>query len=363
MSERTRLEDEELHPDAHGYQERIVSDSLDAPADPETLQTIRRLGMGLEEPSSQGDDEAADVDEELDAEKGLDEKEMEELLESLPLDDPVRIYLREIGRVPLLTAEDEIELAKAIEAGSDDARRRMIEANLRLVVYVAKKYNGRGQSMTFLDLIQEGNLGLVRAVDKFDYRRGYRFSTYAVWWIRKGITSALGERDRQVRLPEDVGATVLRLERVAEKMGKALLRLPNDDELALEMDMSAEDIAVLRVQSMTPTSLQLPIGHEGESLLGDVLPDEQTPSVVEQGQKAVLREFIWSALEVGVLTARQRRVLMLCYGLADGIEHSLEEIARRLRVMPSTVSNSRSKGIRNLKKLKSFQDWYYDSRY
>jgi RNA polymerase primary sigma factor len=261
-----------------------------------------------------------------------DEGEMEAAVVDAGLDDAVRAYFHDISRVRLLTAPEEVELAKQIEAGSEAARRRMIESNLRLVVSVAKKYSNRGLSL--LDLIQEGNLGLMRAVEKFDYRRGFKFSTYATWWIRQACQRAVADRSRTIRIPTHNADTINKLIRVADRLRSELGRRPSNAEIGLEMGMEAEKIEWLLEIAREPVSLETPIG-DGDTELGELIEDTQAESPVAAAARTMMKDEVQAVLET--LTARERRVLQLRFGLQDGEQRTLEEVARRLGTSRESV--------------------------
>jgi len=277
-------------------------------------------------------------------------------LEDLPLSDPVRMYLREIGKIPLLTSEDEVELAKGVEAGEMEAKDKLVEANLRLVVSIAKKYIGRG--MLFLDLIQEGNLGLIRAVEKFDYRKGYKFSTYATWWIRQAITRAIADQARTIRIPVHMVETINKLIRVSRQLVQRLGREPAAEEIAAEMEIASDRVEEIQRIAQEPVSLETPIGEEEDSQLGDFLEDKDLPSPEEAAASQILREQLDEMLDD--LTDREREVLRLRFGLEDGHAHTLEEVGRRFGVTRERIRQIEAKALRKLrhpsrsKKLKDF---------
>ena len=263
--------------------------------------------------------------------------------------DPVRMYLREIGKVPLLTAEQEVALAKRIERHDMEAKRQLIEANLRLVVSIAKKYVGRG--MLFLDLIQEGNLGLIRAVEKFDYRRGYKFSTYATWWIRQAVTRALADQARTIRIPVHMVETINKLIRIQRQLTQDLGREPTPEEIAAEMGITPEKVREIIKVSQEPVSLENPVGDEGDSQLGDFIKDETAVNPDEAVGERLKNDELNRVL--GLLTARERRVLQLRYGLEDGQPRTLEEVGQEFGVTRERIRQIEAK---TLAKLKSYRE-------
>lgn len=296
---------------------------------------------------------------------GLEEKgmpgeagaEREELLpEYLALDDPVRMYLKEIGRVPFLTPEEEIELAKRREKGDEEAKRRLIEANLRLVVSIAKRYVGRG--LLFLDLIQEGNLGLIKAVEKFDWRKGYKFSTYATWWIRQAITRAIADQARTIRIPVHMVETINKLIKIQRQLVQELGREPTPEEIAEAMEVPVERVREIMKIAQEPISLETPIGEEEDSHLGDFIEDEEAQAPAEAASQALLREQLEEVLET--LTPRERRVLRLRFGLEDGRARTLEEVGQEFGVTRERIRQIEAKALRKLrhpsrsKKLKDY---------
>jgi RNA polymerase primary sigma factor len=268
-----------------------------------------------------------------------------EVLHSNDLDDPLRMYLQEIGAVSLVTADEEIALAKAIEAGDTDAATRMAEANLRLVVSVAKKYVNRG--LPFLDLIQEGNLGLLRAVQKFDYHRGYKFSTYAHWWIRQAITRGLADQSRTIRLPAHISQSLYRVVRLSRRLAQELGREPRMDEIALESGMTPEIVSRLIKLSELPISLETPLGEEGDSSLGDLIEDKEAISPLDGAFAATLRLALDETLNT--LNGRERRVMQLRYGIIDGQERTLQEIGGRLGVTRERIRQIEAKALHKLR--------------
>ena len=277
-------------------------------------------------------------------------------LDDIPLTDPVRMYLREIGKVSLLTAAEEVELAKRMENGDDDAKQRLIDANLRLVVSIAKKYIGRG--MLFLDLIQEGNLGLIRAVEKFDYRRGFKFSTYATWWIRQAITRAIADQARPIRVPVHMVETINKMVRVSRHLVQELGREPSDDEIAAKMGIEPSRVEEIRRISQLPVSLETPIGEEEDSQLGDFIEDHDLPSPDEAAAGHLLHEQIEDMLDT--LTEREREVLHFRFGLEDGHSYTLEEVGKKFNVTRERIRQIEAKALRKLrqpsKRLKDFLD-------
>ena len=276
--------------------------------------------------------------------------------EGISTDDPVRMYLKEIGKVPLLTADEEIELAKRMEEGDEEAKRKLAEANLRLVVSIAKRYVGRG--MLFLDLIQEGNLGLIKAVEKFDYRKGYKFSTYATWWIRQAITRAIADQARTIRIPVHMVETINKLIRVSRQLLQEYGREPQPEEIAREMGISEEKVREIIKIAQEPVSLETPIGEEEDSHLGDFIPDDEAPAPAEAAAFTLLREQLMSVLST--LTPRDEKVLPLRFGLDDGRARTLEEVGKEFKVTRERIRQIEAKALRKIrhpsrsKKLKDF---------
>jgi len=300
------------------------------------------------------------VDDPKQAEKAGEDEEAEpvelEPLEGISIDDPVRMYLKEIGKVPLLTSAEEIKLAKRMERGDEEAKRRLIEANLRLVVSIAKKYVGRG--MLFLDLIQEGNLGLIRAVEKFDWRKGYKFSTYATWWIRQAITRALADQARTIRIPVHMVETINKLIRVSRQLLQELGREPTPEEIGQALKMPTERVREIIKIAQEPISLETPIGEEEDSHLGDFIEDQDALAPAEAASFTMLKEQLEGVLDT--LTPRERKVLKLRFGLDDGRPRTLEEVGREFGVTRERIRQIEAKALRKLrhpsrsKRLKDF---------
>jgi len=267
------------------------------------------------------------------------------LPEGINIDDPVRMYLKEIGKVSLLTAEEEISLAKRMEAGDPEAKRRLAEANLRLVVSIAKRYVGRG--MLFLDLIQEGNLGLIKAVEKFDYRKGYKFSTYATWWIRQAITRAIADQARTIRIPVHMVETINKLIRVSRQLLQELGRDPAPEEIAAELDMPVEKVREILKISQEPVSLETPIGEEEDSHLGDFIQDDNVPVPADAAAFTLLKEQLVDVLDT--LTDREQKVLRLRFGLDDGRARTLEEVGKEFNVTRERIRQIEAKALRKLR--------------
>ena len=278
--------------------------------------------------------------------------------DGISLADPIRMYLKEIGKIPLLSTEEEIELAKRMEKGDEEARKKLAEANLRLVVSIAKRYAGSG--MQFLDLIQEGNLGLIKAVEKFDYRKGYKFSTYATWWIRQAITRAIADQARTIRIPVHMVETINRLIRTSRQMVQELGREPTPEELAKKLDMPVERVREIKKISQDPVSLETPIGEEEDSHLGDFIQDDNVMVPADQATFTLLHEQLMESLET--LTEREQQVLRLRFGLDDGRPRTLEEVGRVFHVTRERIRQIEAKALRKLrhpsrsKKLKDYLD-------
>ncbi len=305
----------------------LLNDDVDLPEDPDLIM-----------------DEPADVDLESSLPKGI------------AVDDPVRMYLKEIGKVPLLSADEEIELAKRMEQGDEEAKKRLCEANLRLVVSIAKRYVGRG--MLFLELIQEGNLGLIKAVDKFDYTKGYKFSTYATWWIRQAITRSIADQARTIRIPVHMVETINKLIRVSRQLLQTYGREPSPEEIAEEMGISVDKVREIQKIAQEPVSLETPIGEEEDSHLGDFIPDEDVPAPAEAAAFSMLKEQLVEVLDT--LTEREQKVLKLRFGLDDGRARTLEEVGKEFDVTRERIRQIEAKALRKLrhpsrsKKLKDY---------
>jgi len=280
----------------------------------------------------------------------------EAMVDTFSTDDPVRMYLKEIGKIPLLTPEEEMQLAMEMAEGSEDAKRRMAEANLRLVVSIAKRYVGRG--LLFLDLIQEGNLGLIKAVEKFDYTKGYKFSTYATWWIRQAITRAIADQARTIRIPVHMVETINKVIRISRQLLQELGHEPTPEEIAKEMQMPVEKVRDILKIAQEPVSLETPIGEEEDSHLGDFIPDEDASEPAEAASFSLLREQLMDVLDT--LTPREKKVLELRFGLADGRTRTLEEVGKEFKVTRERIRQIEAKALRKLrhpsrsKKLKDF---------
>ncbi|MDO4678037.1 MAG: RNA polymerase sigma factor RpoD [Blautia sp.] len=303
-------------------------------------------------------DDDADIDK-LDEEEEIDLDKIDlSVPEGVSIEDPVRMYLKEIGKVSLLSAEEEIELAQRMEEGDEAAKKRLAEANLRLVVSIAKRYVGRG--MLFLDLIQEGNLGLIKAVEKFDYRKGYKFSTYATWWIRQAITRAIADQARTIRIPVHMVETINKLIRVSRQLLQELGREPSPEEIAEEMDMNVERVREILKISQEPVSLETPIGEEEDSHLGDFIQDDNVPVPADAAAFTLLKEQLVEVL--GTLTEREQKVLRLRFGLDDGRARTLEEVGKEFNVTRERIRQIEAKALRKLRhpsrsrKLKDYLD-------
>ena len=309
-----------------------------------------------------GDELLLDNDMDMDGMEDEEEVELDKIDLSVPegvsIEDPVRMYLKEIGKVSLLSADEEIELAKRMEKGDEAAKKRLAEANLRLVVSIAKRYVGRG--MLFLDLIQEGNLGLIKAVEKFDYRKGYKFSTYATWWIRQALTRAIADQARTIRIPVHMVETINKLIRVSRQLLQELGREPTPEEIAEEMDMPVDRVREILKISQEPVSLETPIGEEEDSHLGDFIQDDNVPVPADAAAFTLLKEQLVEVLST--LTDREQKVLRLRFGLDDGRARTLEEVGKEFNVTRERIRQIEAKALRKLRhpsrsrKLKDYLD-------
>jgi len=324
--------------------EKDVKESFLSDEEREALEEKRRIKR--EEKEKEREEEEDDDEEEVVIPK------------SVNVDDPVRMYLKEIGKVDLLTKEEEIDLAKRIEAGEEYARQKLTEANLRLVVSIAKRYVGRG--MLFLDLIQEGNLGLLKAVKKFDWRKGYKFSTYATWWIRQAITRSIADQARTIRVPVHMVETINKLIRIQRQLLQDLGREPKPEEIAKEMGISVDKVRKILKIAQEPVSLETPIGEEEDSHLGDFIPDNDSPAPAESAAFAILKDQLDEVLDS--LTLREQKVLKLRFGIDDGRARTLEEVGKQFDVTRERIRQIEAKALRKLKhpsrskKLKDFLD-------
>ena len=347
------------------YQE--ISDFFkDQPLEVEQMEKVYDFleASGVDVLRISGNDDSLMLDDDADLDKLDDEEEIEldkidlSVPEGVSIEDPVRMYLKEIGKVSLLTADEEIELAKRMEQGDEEAKKRLAEANLRLVVSIAKRYVGRG--MLFLDLIQEGNLGLIKAVEKFDYRKGYKFSTYATWWIRQAITRAIADQARTIRIPVHMVETINKLIRVSRQLLQELGREPTPEEIAEEMDMNVERVREILKISQEPVSLETPIGEEEDSHLGDFIQDDNVPVPADAAAFTLLKEQLIEVL--GTLTEREHKVLRLRFGLDDGRARTLEEVGKEFNVTRERIRQIEAKALRKLRhpsrsrKLKDYLD-------
>ena len=275
----------------------------------------------------------------------LEELDMNNAIEGVSIDDPVRMYLREIGRIPLLTFEEELELAKKVLEGDEEAKQKLAESNLRLVVSIAKKYVGRG--MLFLDLIQEGNMGLIKAVEKFDYKKGYKFSTYATWWIRQAITRAIADQARTIRIPVHMVETINKLIRTSRHLLQMLGREPSPEEIAEEMEIPVEKVMEIQKIAQDPVSLETPIGEEDDSHLGDFIPDDESPAPHDSAAYTLLKEQLEEVMST--LTPREAKVLKLRFGLEDGKARTLEEVGKEFQVTRERIRQIEAKALRKLR--------------
>ncbi len=275
----------------------------------------------------------------------LEELDINNTIEGVSVDDPVRMYLREIGRIPLLTFDEELELAQRVLDGDEEAKQKLAESNLRLVVSIAKKYVGRG--MLFLDLIQEGNMGLIKAVEKFDYKKGYKFSTYATWWIRQAITRAIADQARTIRIPVHMVETINKLIRTSRHLLQMLGREPTPEEIAEEMEIPVEKVMEIQKIAQDPVSLETPIGEEDDSHLGDFIPDDESPAPHDSAAYTLLKEQLEEVM--GTLTPREAKVLKLRFGLEDGKARTLEEVGKEFKVTRERIRQIEAKALRKLR--------------
>ena len=317
-------------------------DEYDFDAD-KLYDTLESNGISI--PMDIPQSEMAEIENEV--EKFGTPESMERILEQegLAIDDPVRMYLKEIGKVPLLDAEEEKELARRMSDGDEEAKNKLVEANLRLVVSIAKRYVGKG--MFFLDLIQEGNLGLMKAVEKFDYKKGYKFSTYATWWIRQAITRAIADQARTIRIPVHMVETIHKVSRYSRQMLQELGREPTADEIGEKMGMSADRVRDIMKIAQDPVSLETPIGEEEDSHLGDFIPDEDTPAPADAASATILREVI--ERELHTLTPREEHVIKLRFGLYDGRTRTLEEVGKEFDITRERIRQIEAKALRKLR--------------
>ncbi len=307
-------------------------------------ENLAELGIDVIDDSDVKTDEEKDEDDELENEAEEADADLS-IPDNVRLDDPVRMYLKEIGKVPLLTPEEEVDLAKRMEQGDEEAKRALVEANLRLVVSIAKRYVGRG--MQFLDLIQEGNLGLMKAVEKFDYSKGFKFSTYATWWIRQAITRAIADQARTIRIPVHMVETINKLIRISRQLLQELGREPTPEEIAAEMDITPERVQEILKIAQEPVSLETPIGEEEDSHLGDFIPDEDALAPADAAAFVLLREQLDDVLDT--LTDREQRVLRLRFGLEDGRGRTLEEVGQEFGVTRERIRQIEAKALRKLR--------------
>lgn len=344
----------------------IVESLEEINLDAEQIESVYQIfeDMGIDVIGDKDDELLLEKDEDLEdiEKKDADDEEVDETKEDLSVpkginvDDPVRMYLKEIGKIPLLTGNEEVELAKRMQIGDEIAKKKLAEANLRLVVSIAKRYVGRG--MLFLDLIQEGNLGLMKAVEKFDYKKGFKFSTYATWWIRQAITRAIADQARTIRIPVHMVETINKLVRIQRQLVQELGRDPSPEEIGKEMGMEVEKVREIMKIAQEPVSLETPIGEEEDSHLGDFIPDDEVLSPAEAATFTMLREQLIDVLDT--LTPREQKVLRLRFGLDDGRARTLEEVGKEFEVTRERIRQIEAKALRKLrhpsrsKKLKDF---------
>ncbi|MBQ6671103.1 MAG: RNA polymerase sigma factor RpoD [Firmicutes bacterium] len=329
--------------------ELVTEYELDQSSKEAIIETLETSGVEITTAQTEAPFDLMDIDDaEEDLEDLVDEVEaenFEDIEKTMSIDDPVRMYLKEIGKVPLLSADEELELAKRMETGDDAAKQRLCEANLRLVVSIAKRYVGRG--MQFLDLIQEGNLGLIKAVDKFDWRKGFKFSTYATWWIRQAITRSIADQARTIRIPVHMVETINKQIRVTRQLLQELGRDPSPEEIAKEMDMPVEKVREISKIAQEPVSLETPIGEEEDSHLGDFIPDEDVPSPADAAAFSMLKDQLNEVL--ATLTDREQEVLRLRFGLDDGRQRTLEEVGQQFNVTRERIRQIEAKALRKLR--------------
>lgn len=318
----------------------------------EVYDLVEKNGISIVDTREPNGNELEDVEEDdVDVDDGLVLKTNGEIdvdatvPKSLPTDDAVRMYLKEIGKVPLLTGAEERELAIRMEQGDEEAKKKLCESNLRLVVSIAKRYLNRG--LSFLDLIQEGNLGLIKAVDKFDYTKGYKFSTYATWWIRQAITRSIADQARTIRIPVHMVETINKLIRISRQLLQELGREPTYEEIAKEMGITVEKVREIKKISQDPVSLETPIGEEEDSHLGDFIPDDDVPAPVEAAAYSMLKEQLMEVLDT--LSDREKKVLMLRFGLEDGRPRTLEEVGKEFNVTRERIRQIEAKALRKLR--------------
>ena len=343
-------------------QQEVQDFFKDVEMNPEQMNAVYEFleEKGIDVLQIGNDDVDDDIEEMILTEK--DDIDVEKIDLSVPegvgTDDPVRMYLKEIGKIPLLTAEEEVELAKRMSEGDESAKKRLTEANLRLVVSIAKRYVGRG--MLFLDLIQEGNLGLIKAVEKFDYEKGFKFSTYATWWIRQAITRAIADQARTIRIPVHMVETINKVSRVSRQLLQELGREPQAEEIAKAMELPVERVREIMKIAQDPVSLETPIGEEEDSHLGDFIQDENVADPAEAATQTVLKEQLEEVLDT--LTEREQKVLKLRFGLEDGRARTLEEVGKEFDVTRERIRQIEAKALRKLrhpsrsKKLKDYLD-------
>lgn len=330
----------------------LAAEEIDLDQFETVLETMDTLGVTVTRDTDRAEEKDTSDD-------SADEEEIDlSVPDAINIDDPVRMYLKEIGKVPLLTADEEVEIAKRMERGDESAKRELAEANLRLVVSIAKRYVGRG--MLFLDLIQEGNMGLIKAVEKFDHTKGFKFSTYATWWIRQAITRAIADQARTIRIPVHMVETINKLIRVSRQLLQEYGREPTPEEIAKAMGISESKVREIIKIAQEPVSLETPIGEEEDSHLGDFIQDEDAPAPAEAASNALMKELLWEVLDT--LTPREAKVLRLRFGLDDGNPRTLEEVGKEFHVTRERIRQIEAKALRKLrhpsrsKKLKDFLD-------